>query len=314
MHSIWNPWHGCHKCSAGCEHCYMYCLDHKRGVMDSDVVKRTNNFNYPLQKNRQKEYKIQPGERIRVNMTSDTFIEEADEWRDEMWDIIRQRSDVLFWLITKRPERIADHLPFDWGEGYDNVMIAVTCENQPMFNERWPVFKKVPAKHKSLCLAPLIGPIDIEPALHSGQIAEVECGGENYENPRACYFEWVERIANACRLHRINFCHYETGTNFVYQGKQYYLPKKADQAFYAYMLGLSQTYYPLQFDLRMPDGSPVAERQKLYNQNHCAFCASRSVCNGCSNCGNCGETKMVTLEELMEYEQKILPSLRVSTD
>lgn len=23
---IWNPWHGCHKISEGCEHCYMRCL------------------------------------------------------------------------------------------------------------------------------------------------------------------------------------------------------------------------------------------------------------------------------------------------
>lgn len=26
MHDIWNPWHGCVKCSEGCEHCYMYFL------------------------------------------------------------------------------------------------------------------------------------------------------------------------------------------------------------------------------------------------------------------------------------------------
>ena len=26
---IWNPWHGCHKVSEGCEHCYMYFLDSK---------------------------------------------------------------------------------------------------------------------------------------------------------------------------------------------------------------------------------------------------------------------------------------------
>ena len=24
---IWNPWHGCHKISEGCQHCYMYFLD-----------------------------------------------------------------------------------------------------------------------------------------------------------------------------------------------------------------------------------------------------------------------------------------------
>ncbi len=26
---IWNPWHGCHKVSEGCAHCYMYFLDSK---------------------------------------------------------------------------------------------------------------------------------------------------------------------------------------------------------------------------------------------------------------------------------------------
>lgn len=24
MHDIWSPWHGCVKCSEGCQHCYMY--------------------------------------------------------------------------------------------------------------------------------------------------------------------------------------------------------------------------------------------------------------------------------------------------
>jgi len=310
MHDIWNPWHGCHKCSAGCEHCYMYALDAKRGIEDSDTVKRTNNFDYPLKKNRQKEYKIEPGERIRVNMTSDTFIEEADEWRDEMWDIIKQRPDVVFWLLTKRPERILGHLPSDWGNGYENVMLNITCENQMMFNQRWPIFKTVPAKHKGLCLAPLIGPVDIEPALNSGQMDEIVCGGENYDNPRVCHYDWVKHLADECRLHRTNFCFYETGTNFIYDNKQYFLPKKADQSFYAYMLNLNQVYYPLRFKLHMPDGSPIPVREKMYNQNHCAFCSNRIVCNGCSNCGNCGETKMVTMSELLEYEKIILPSLR----
>lgn len=30
MHDIWNPWHGCRKCSEGCENCYMYFLDRMR--------------------------------------------------------------------------------------------------------------------------------------------------------------------------------------------------------------------------------------------------------------------------------------------
>ena len=47
----------------------------------------------------------------RVCMTSDFFLEEADPWRAEVWDIMRQRSDVVFFLLTKRPQRVRECLP-----------------------------------------------------------------------------------------------------------------------------------------------------------------------------------------------------------
>lgn len=309
MHDIWNPWHGCHKCSPGCERCYMYHLDAKRGIDDSNVVKLTNNLYYPLKKDKQGNYKIRSGERIRVNMTSDTFIEEADAWRSEMWSAIKQRPDVCFWLITKRPERIEYSLPNDWCDGYENVMISITCENQDMYDKRWPVFSQIKAKHKSLCLAPLLSDINISSALSSGQIEIVECGGENYGNPRECNFEWIQHIADICRKHRINFCLYETGTNLIYNNKKYYIPKKADQAFYAYVMNVNQVYYPLNFNLKTPDGKPIKEYIKQYNLYHCVFCANRMVCNGCSNCGNCGRVSMTDINGIHNQEQKLWSSL-----
>ena len=51
-------------------------------------------------------FKVPPGYWVRVNMTSDTFLEEADPWREEMWRIIRYRSDVKFYILTKRALRI----------------------------------------------------------------------------------------------------------------------------------------------------------------------------------------------------------------
>ena len=196
MHDKWNPWHGCKKCSPGCQNCYMYCLDEMRGLEEtvSSEVKRTKNFDYPLKKDRQKNYKVKSGERIMVNMTSDTFIEEADGWRDEMWDIIRQRPDVIFWLLTKRPERIKDHLPKDWGDGWENVSLNVTCENQEMFDKRIPIMIDIPAKHKGICIAPMISAVNITLALKSGKFEEISCGGENYNNPRPCHYEWVKMM------------------------------------------------------------------------------------------------------------------------
>ena len=46
---MWNLWHGCHKLSAGCKHCYVYRGDARREV-DSSVVVRTKNFDLPLRK------------------------------------------------------------------------------------------------------------------------------------------------------------------------------------------------------------------------------------------------------------------------
>ena len=130
MHDIWYPWHGCVKCSEGCDNCYMYFLDKAHGNDGSEIYKTKNGFRYPIQKSRGGGYKIKSGEMIRVCMTSDFFLEEADPWRDEAWEIIRSRSDVIFYLLTKRPERVAKHLPNDWGDGWENVFFNVTCENQ----------------------------------------------------------------------------------------------------------------------------------------------------------------------------------------
>ena len=106
MHSNWNPWHGCIKCSDGCKYCYVYFLDRMIGKSGADIYKTKTGFNYPLSKYKNGDYKIQSGEMISVCMTSDFFLEEADAWRKDAWEIIRKRSDVIFLLLTKRPERI----------------------------------------------------------------------------------------------------------------------------------------------------------------------------------------------------------------
>lgn len=108
MNDIWNPWHGCRKYSEGCENCYMFFLDKMRDKDGSVIYRVKNNFDLPLKKDRHGNYKIKSGTKLRVCMTSDFFLEEADVWRDEVWDIIRKRSDVRFLLLTKRQCRIKE--------------------------------------------------------------------------------------------------------------------------------------------------------------------------------------------------------------
>lgn len=67
-------------------------------------------------------------------MTSDFFLEEADQCRSEVWNIIRARSDVIFFLLTKRPQRVRKCFPSDWGEGWKmySSMSAVRIRNVQM--------------------------------------------------------------------------------------------------------------------------------------------------------------------------------------
>ena len=117
--AIWNPWHGCKKISSGCENCYVYRRDMQFGK-DSSIVTKTLDFNLPVKKNRNGEYKLQSkNEPIYTCMTSDFFIEEADQWRDEVWNFIKTRSDLSFVIITKRIHRFLECIPKDWNNGYD---------------------------------------------------------------------------------------------------------------------------------------------------------------------------------------------------
>lgn len=293
MHDIWNPWHGCTKCSEGCDNCYMYFLDRQRGKNGAEVFRTVSGFDYPLQKSRNGAYKIQSGELIRVCMTSDFFVEEADEWRAEAWEIMRCRPDVKFFLLTKRPQRVSECLPEDWGGGFDNVIFNVTCENQRRADERIPILLELPFKHKGIMCAPFIGPVSVGKYLDSGQIEQVVCGGENYDGSRPCDFDWVKGLRQECAERNITFCFIETGTVFIKDGKRYVLPKKQIQSEMAFKSGMNFIGKPIEWRLTDRFGNPIPDSE-LYAPHYgasCAKCGSRPICNGCSDCGKCGNAK-----------------------
>lgn len=288
MHDIWNPWHGCIKCSEGCQNCYMYALDRKRGMDGRDIFRTKAGFTYPLHQDRKGRYTVQSGEMLRVCMTSDFFLEQADAWRDEAWRLIRQRRDVKFFLLTKRPERVSTCLPSDWNDGWDHVMFNVTCENQKRADQRIPLLLDLPFKHKGIMCAPLLGPIDISDYLATNQIEQVLVGGENYDNPRPCDIDWVKGLHQACVQSDITFCFIETGTYLIKDGKTYHLKSKRLQSSMACKSGLQHVGKPMHFDL-VDEYGPI-EKELLYKPHFrtcCEQCGSRLICNGCSACSTC---------------------------
>lgn len=218
---LWSPWHGCHKCSPGCLNCYVYYLDSKRGKDASIITKSITNFNLPLKKTRNGEYKIPSGSEVATCFTSDFFLPEADSWRDDAWKIIRKRCDVTFLICTKRIERFNECIPSDWGEGYPNVIIAVTCENQRKANARIPILLNIKAYKKYIFASPILEEIDFSEFLKTGKIDLVSVGGESYANARLCDFNWVKKIYQDTLKYNVKFDFHQTGSNFKMGNKVY---------------------------------------------------------------------------------------------
>lgn len=238
---IWNPWHGCHKCSEGCQNCYAYFLDKRYGRDTNEVVRNKSDFNLPVKKDRDGNWKLPSGSFVRVCMASDFFVEEADAWRVEAWDFIRRRPDVTFSLLTKRAERIQDCLPSDWGDGWDNVSFSVSCENQKRLEQRMPYLLDLPAKHRWVSLKPFIGEVDIAPYLATGKIETVLAGGENYLGSRPLHYEWVKKVHDACVENNVQLIFGQTGNIFIKDGKEYKIRNRTEQMVQALKSGL---HYP----------------------------------------------------------------------
>lgn len=220
--SMWNPWRGCRKCSDGCLHCYIHKGDAKRNINTNDIVK-TKDFFKPAEKLKNGSYKMKSG-MVYLCFSTDFLIEEADVWRAECWKMIRERSDCTFLFLTKRIERFMQCIPEDWGEGYDNVVVCCTVENQKNADKKLSVFSSVPAKHKCITAQPLLERIYIERYLDGIELVVV--GGESDVNARILDYSWVLDIREQCVRKGVRFEFRQCGTNFVKDGKQYKLQVK----------------------------------------------------------------------------------------
>lgn len=221
----WNPWHGCDKKSEGCRNCYVYRTDVKFDK-DSRMVKKTSAFDLPMMRKRDGSYKISSGETVYTCFTSDFLLDKADEWRHYAWRMMRERSDLEFMFITKRIERLKSVLPFDWTDGYDNVTIGCTCENQLRADERLPIFLSLPIKKRMIICEPLLTGVDLSAYLNKNQIECVIAGGESGPEARVCDYQWVLDLRNVCLKSGVSFVFKQTGAKFKKDGHIFNIPRK----------------------------------------------------------------------------------------
>lgn len=218
--AMWNPWRGCHRCSDGCLHCYIHKGDQKRCV-DTNTIARGDNFYAPVAKKKNGDYKMAAGQTVYVCFSSDFLIEEADAWRGECWEMMRERSDLHFLFLTKRIERFETCAPADWGSGYENVTVGCTVENQQNADKRLSVFRDLPIPHKNIICQPLIGRIDLSSYLTGVEL--VVAGGESDRDARVLDYEWVLFLREQCVAQNVSFEFRQCGTHFLKDGKRYTL-------------------------------------------------------------------------------------------
>ncbi len=206
----WNPWQGCTKVSPGCGHCYMF-RDKRRYGQDPSTVVRSKDptFYAPLKW-------AAPG-KVFTCSWSDWFHAAADPWRDEAWAIIRATPHLTYQILTKRPERIKPYLPADWGDGYPNVWLGTSVENQ-RWTTRIDELLAVPARVRFLSCEPLLGLVDLErwlayhdsngeptfPRRDSG-LHWVIVGGESGPDARPMHPDWARSLRDQCQAAGVAF-------------------------------------------------------------------------------------------------------------
>ena len=207
--ATWNPWMGCKKVSAGCKNCYMF-RDMTFYGRDPNVVTRAadSTFRNPLKW--AKSGKLKNGARIFTCSWSDFFIDKADGWRKEAWAVIKATPQYIYLILTKRPERITDSLPDDWGDGYPNVWLLVSTEDQDNASKRWGRLQHVRAVVRGVSVEPFLSPISFDSFTHAPEW--IITGGESdRKSPRPTNLDWVRDLRDYAALNRIPFFHKQHG-------------------------------------------------------------------------------------------------------
>lgn len=195
-----NPWWGCSKIAPGCENCYAAALDKRTGgdywnPKTDPRRTRIQNWKKVIQWNEQAEIE---------NRRHRVFCGSMMDWCDKnappgalesLWQLI-SKTPMLDWqLLTKRATRIAECLPVDWYDGYENVWLGVTVENKEFGIPRIKELQKIPAKVRFLSAEPLLESLGEFPL---DGIRWVIIGGESGPGFRPFNKKWAEEIISQC--------------------------------------------------------------------------------------------------------------------
>ena len=202
-----NPWIGCQKVSPGCDNCYAEKLVRRYGWTTWGAHgerKRTSTayWRKPFAWNRLAQQARKPS-RVFCASLADVFDNQAPaDVRNDLFELIRGTPWLHWQLLTKRPQLIARYLPRDWWgyqNGYPNVWLGITAENQIEYNRRWSYLQTTPASVRFVSYEPALGPINLTGYFHFHRVPDwVIWGGESGPGARQMEPSWAASITAEC--------------------------------------------------------------------------------------------------------------------
>jgi protein gp37 len=160
-----------------------------------------------------RKFRKENGHRPRVFCASlaDVFGNQVDPlWRGDLFALIRECNKLDWLVLTKRPENIEKMLPSDWRDGYSNVWLGTTAEDQTRFDLRWKRLKKVPAVIRFISYEPALGPVRLP---SNGSLPDwLISGGESGTGARPLKPQWVLDVIADCRRFGVAPFHKQWGS------------------------------------------------------------------------------------------------------
>jgi protein gp37 len=187
---------GCVEVSEECANCYARSLDRRykwgdgkeHWGKDAPRYVRAAKALAECRKLDAKARKAGRVDKVFINSLSDTFEERGDleTARTFLFKAIVECPNLIFQLLTKRPENVLRSVPTLWRERWpSNAWIGTTTGLQKTADKRIPELLKIPAKVRFLSCEPLLGPLDLRPVLKLSRFKEgydaivKQCGGED---------------------------------------------------------------------------------------------------------------------------------------
>lgn len=158
-HHTLNFWMGCDKVAPECAKCYIDRvigrMDHEKYPQAFGRLYKTKKWSDALRWQNWCTAHDNVYLRVFTLSLSDFFHAGADPWRPDAWKIIKDCPNLIFLVLSKRPELIERRLPADWGEGYPNVWLGVSTGCRMTLN-KMDTLRRIPCALRFLSAEPLL--------------------------------------------------------------------------------------------------------------------------------------------------------------